>query len=108
MVVISRKLVVALASLLAAPTAMAGPSMSWGWAPISDEAECMRTAEDVVKKQGFNTNFSVSKSSVFGVRDEYTAVIDCLASNRLVFFVVAGPDLNKANKYENALQSSGY
>jgi hypothetical protein len=108
--IVSRKLALALSVvLLLASPAMAGPSMSWGWVPLSvDQAECLRRGEDAVKKQGFTDKLEISKTSVFGIRGDYTAIIDCVPSNGIVFFAVAGPDLNKADDYENTLQSSGF
>ncbi|RTL71320.1 MAG: hypothetical protein EKK41_10780 [Hyphomicrobiales bacterium] len=69
------------------------PSMINGWREISlTQEQCVQRAEAALKSQGFSRRFEiVGGDSVYGEqRTSVTALIRCVASKRLVYYVIAG------------------
>jgi hypothetical protein len=70
----------------------AGPTVATKWrltgAPQSD---CLGYAGAAIFKAGFDDTGPTSQSRT-GRRGDYTASIRCVSEQRMVFFVVSGPD----------------
>jgi hypothetical protein len=79
--------------------AFAGPSMSTRWNNTSLNLErCKARAEDALREAGFR-DVKVLQFSVFGERGDYSAMVRCATDKEVVFFVVAGPQVERANRY---------
>jgi hypothetical protein len=89
------------ASLLAAaaPSALAGPSMSTGLqATTLDLAECLKRGEAIMRDAGLTRNLQVLQLTVYGEQGDYTASVRCVPGKEMVLFVVAGPRPDQASK----------
>ncbi len=89
----------ALAANAASTAAVAGPSMSASWtaAAISLEA-CKERSQQAAKKAGFKT-IRALQYSVFAESGDYSAMLRCATEKEAVFFAVAGPRVDRANRY---------
>jgi hypothetical protein len=84
---------------LTSPAAIAGPSMSTKWNSTTLNLErCKARAEDALREAGFR-DVKVLQFSVFAERGEYSAMVRCATDKEVVFFVVAGPQVDRANRY---------
>jgi hypothetical protein len=86
--------------LAAAPSALAGPSMSTSLqATTLDLAECLKRGETIMREAGLTRNLQVLQVTVYGEQGEYTASVRCVPGYQVVFFAVAGPRPDRASKY---------
>jgi hypothetical protein len=86
-------------SLLGGAAALAGPSMSTKWNTTTLTLDrCKDRAEDSMREARFK-NVKVLQYSVFGERGDYSAMIRCATEKGVVFFVVAGPQVDRTNRY---------
>jgi hypothetical protein len=77
----------------------AGPSMSTKWNSTNLSLErCKARAEDALREAGFR-DVKVLQFSVFAERGDYSAMVRCATDKEVVFFVVAGPQVERANRY---------
>ena len=85
-------------SLVSTP-AMAGPSMSTKWNNTKLSLErCKQRAEDALREAGFK-GIKVLQFSVFAERGDYSAMVRCATDKEVVFFVIAGPQVERTNRY---------
>jgi hypothetical protein len=76
-----------------------GPSMSTRWNNTSLTLErCKARAEDALREAGFR-DVKELQFSVFAQRGEYSAMVRCATDKEIVFFVVAGPQVERTNRY---------
>ena len=86
-------------SVLGGTAAIAGPSMSTKWNTTTMSLErCKARGEDALRDAKFRA-IKVLQYSVFGERGDYSAMIRCATDKGVVFFVVAGPEVERANRY---------
>jgi hypothetical protein len=79
--------------------ALAGPSVSTKWSETTLNLErCKTRAESAVRDAGFR-GVKVLQFSVFGERGDYSAMVRCATDKGLVYFVVAGPQVDRTNRY---------
>jgi len=79
--------------------AIARTNISTKWSAISITLErCKSRAEDAMRDAGFR-NVQVLQFSVYGERGEYSAMVRCAPEKGVVFFVVAGPQVERVNRY---------
>ncbi len=89
----------ALGVVMAAGTAMAGPSMSTKWSNTKHTLErCKDRAEDAVRDAGFRS-VKVLQYSVFAERGDYSIMVRCITDKGMVFFAVAGPRVERTTRY---------
>ena len=86
-------------TLMSGAAALAGPSMSTKWNTTTLSLErCKDRAEDSLRDARFRS-VKVLQYSVFGERRDYSAMIRCATEKGVVFFVVAGPQVERTNRY---------
>ncbi len=86
-------------TLAAAVPALAGPSMSTKWSSTTANLErCKERAEDAVRDAGFRS-VKVLQFSVFAERGDYSVMVRCITDKQMVFFTVAGPQVERASRY---------
>ena len=90
---------VAFAACLISSTAFAGPSMSTKWNDTTLSLEqCKERAERALRDANFS-GIKVLNYSVFGERGDYSAMVRCATDKTMVFFAVAGPQVERTNRY---------
>jgi len=84
----------------------ASPDMYIAWADWNaDQNACVQRASEKMRDTGFTTRFEVvNNRTIYGMRGDYTAGIRCAADKRIVFFVVAGPEVTQASRYNDSLK----
>ncbi len=88
-----------LASLLPSGAASAGPSLAPRAGPMTLDLEgCKQRAQAAAKKAQFKVS-KVLQFSVFAERDSYSVVVRCVPNQKVVFFVVAGPRMDRTSSY---------
>ena len=86
-------------SFLGGSAAFAGPSMSTKWNTTTLSLErCKSRAEDALRDAKFQS-IKVLQYSVFAERGDYSAMIRCATEKGVVFFVIAGPEVDRTNRY---------
>ena len=94
-------------TFLGSAAALAGPSMSTKWNTTTLTLErCKDRAEDSMREARFR-NVKVLQYSVFGERGDYSGMIRCATEKGVVFFVIAGPQVERANRYVDEI-SEGF
>jgi hypothetical protein len=89
----------ALATGLSCGTALAGPSMSTKWSNTGLSLErCKERAEEAVRDAGFRS-LKVLKFSIFAERGDYSIMVRCISDKKMVFFAVAGPQVDRTTRY---------
>jgi hypothetical protein len=90
----------ALAALAAASTtAPAETAVATRWRPLGEaQSDCMAHAQMAIWRAGFDKGDAGSQS-MSGKRGDYTASIRCMADQRIVFFVTAGPSAEATASY---------
>jgi hypothetical protein len=87
------------AASLISTAALAGPSMSTKWSSSSLNLDrCKSRAENALRDAGFRS-VKVLQFSVFAERGDYSAMVRCATDKEIVFFVVAGPEVDRCNRY---------
>ena len=91
------RLATLLFAIALAGAASAGPAVATRWQVAKiPQADCLRRAENAIQALGFG-NLERTDQSRYGTRDDYTASVRCVTSNAIVFFIVSGPDRQKAD-----------
>jgi hypothetical protein len=86
-------------SLLGSTASFAGPSMTTKWNTTTLSLErCKSRGEDALRDAKFR-GVKVLQYSVFGERGDYSAMIRCATEKGVVFFVIAGPEVDRASRY---------
>jgi hypothetical protein len=86
-------------SIVGGGAVYAGPSMTTKWNTTTMNLErCKSRGEDALRDARFR-GVKVLQYSVFGERGDYSAMIRCATDKGVVFFVVAGPEVERANRY---------
>jgi len=86
-------------AMLGGSAAVAGPSMSTKWNTTTLSLErCKARGEDALREAKFK-GIKVLNYSVFGERGDYSAMIRCATDKGVVFFVIAGPEVERTNRY---------
>ena len=81
-------------------------STAWGEIAITQE-KCLTKAEIAMRNGGFSKGLEVvGNSSVFADRGAYIGSIRCIASEKIVFFVVAGPSGDRVDRYKNEIENN--
>ncbi len=89
----------AVTACLVSTAALAGPSMSTKWSNSTLNLDrCKSRAEEALRDAKF-TGIKVLNYSVFAERGDYSAMVRCATDKQLVFFVVAGPQVERCNRY---------
>ena len=89
----------------ASATAVADTAVATKGRPIAlDQDDCMSYARMAIFRLGFEKSEPGSQS-MSGKRGEYTASIRCVSSERIVFFIIAGPSPHAVSNYLNILYS---
>ena len=87
------------AAAASATSAQASPAVSTQWQDTKLEQEkCLRFAEAAVQGAGFG-RIERTTQSRYGTRGEYTAAIRCVTEYKIIFFIMAGPSLERTPKY---------
>jgi hypothetical protein len=83
-----------------------GPAIASDWADLTvPQSDCFARGEAAIQRMGFG-EIERTKYSRFGTRDDYTVSVRCIEEKRLVLFLAAGRDRNKANALQLNLQRS--
>ena len=86
-------------SLLGSTAAFAGPSMSTKWTTTTLSLERGKSrAEDALRDAKFR-GVKALQYSVFGERGDYSAMVRCATEKGVIFFVIAGPEVERVNRY---------
>jgi hypothetical protein len=77
---------------LAETGAQAGPALASRWLEtrMSQEA-CLARAEQALRKSGFSA-IEPTRESRYGVNNDYTLAVRCIASNHMIVFMASGSD----------------
>jgi hypothetical protein len=87
----------------ASATALADTAVATKWRPIAlDQTNCMSYARMAIFRLGFYKSEPGSQT-MSGKRGDYTASIRCLAEERVVFFIMAGPSPETVSSYLDVL-----
>ena len=98
-----RMLSAAAAAMVLSSAAAADTSIATRWRPLGEaQGNCMAHAQMAIWRSGFDKSDPGSQS-MSGKRGEYTASIRCMADQRVVIFVTAGPSAEATERYLNAL-----
>ncbi len=94
-----KPILIAAAACLVSSIALAGPSMSTKWSNTTLSLDrCKSKAEDALRDANFK-GIKVLNYSVFAERGAYSAMVRCATDKTMVFFVVAGPQVERCNRY---------
>ncbi len=94
-----KSILMALTACLVSTAALAGPSMSTKWSNSDLSLDrCKSKAEEALREAGFR-GIKVLNYSVFAERGDYSAMVRCATDKTMVFFVVAGPQVERCNRY---------
>ena len=104
----AKRISLIVAALVCAPAAMAqqpgAPSMSTSWRSITyDQPTCIARAQGAMQAAGLTQNYETVGESVYGEVPSYTGAIRCVSTKGIAYFVVAGPDVKMASKYQGDL-----
>jgi hypothetical protein len=92
-----------IAALSAPPAANADTAVATRWRQMQlDQDNCVSYARMAIFRAGFD-KANPGSQTMSGKKGEYTASIRCLSEQRMVFFVVAGPDANAVAGYITTL-----
>jgi hypothetical protein len=90
---------IALTACLVSTAALAGPSMSTKWNNTDLSLDrCKSKAESALRDAGFK-GIKVLNYSVFAEKGDYSAMVRCATDKTMVFFAVAGPEVDRCNRY---------
>lgn len=79
--------------------------MSTNWqVTVLERDDCIRQGEAALRGANLTQHLETFQESVYGENGEYTASIRCPSGKGLVFFVVAGPRMDRASKFLNELK----
>ena len=94
-----KSIVMAITACLVSTAALAGPSMSTKWNNTDLSLDrCKSRAEKALADAGFK-GIKVLNYSVFAERGDYSAMVRCATDKSIAFFVVAGPQVERCNRY---------
>jgi hypothetical protein len=87
----------------APPAATADTAVATRWRQMQlDQADCVNWARMAIFRTGFE-KAEPGSQTMSGKKGEYTASIRCLSEQRMIFFVVAGPDASAVAGYLTTL-----
>lgn len=90
--------------LNAARAAENHPIISTDWADTQvKQSDCLAHAARAIGRIGFKSP-GTTKNSRHGYRGQYTVAVRCAADKGFVFFIVAGPSAELADKYLTAIK----
>ena len=94
-----KPILIATVACLVSSTALAGPSMSTKWSNTTLPLDrCKSRAEGALRDAGFK-GIKVLNYSVYAERGAYSAMVRCATDKEMVFYVVAGPRVERCNRY---------
>ena len=98
------KFVLALVALmLSISAAEADTAVATKWRPLGEaQRDCMAHAQMAIFRAGFDTAAGGSET-MSGKHGDYTASIRCVATQRIVFFVMSGPSPDVTARYLDVL-----
>lgn len=92
-----------IAAVSAPPAAEADTAIATRWRQMQlDQGNCISYARLAIFRTGFE-KADPGSQTMSGKKGDYTASIRCLADQRMIFFVVAGPDAGTAEGYMRTL-----
>jgi hypothetical protein len=90
---------IAITACFVSTAALAGPSMSTKWSDTKLNLDrCKARAEQALREAKFS-GIKVLNYSVFAERGDYSAMVRCATDKELVFFAVAGPEVERTSRY---------
>ncbi len=94
-----KSILIALTACLVSTAAFAGPSMTTKWSNTDLNLDrCKSRAQKALEDDGFK-GIKVLNYSVFAERGDYSAMVRCATDKTMVFFAVAGPQVERCNRY---------
>jgi hypothetical protein len=103
---IARRFVLAcsvIAALSAPPAANAETAIATRWRQMQlDQDNCVSYARMAIFRAGFE-KADPGSQTLSGKKGEFTASIRCMSEQRMIFFVVAGPDASAVAGYLTTL-----
>ena len=91
------------AAITTASAALADTAVATKWRPLGEaQSDCMAHARMAIFRAGFDASEPGSQS-MSGKHGAYTASIRCVADQRMVFFVMAGPSPDVTSRYLDVL-----
>ena len=91
------------AAFVPPPAVAAETAIATRWRQMQlGQADCMSYARLAIFRTGFE-KADPGSQTMSGKKGEYTASIRCLSEQRMIFFVVAGPDATTASGYMTTL-----
>ena len=90
---------------LVSTTALAGPSISTGETMALPLDRCKSRAEGALRDAGFS-GIKVLNYSVYAERGAYSAMVRCATDKQMVFYVVAGPRVERTSRYIDNISDS--
>jgi hypothetical protein len=83
--------------------AAADTAVATKWKPLGEaQGDCMAHARMAIFRSGFDAS-DPSSQSMSGKHGDYTASIRCIADQRIVLFVAAGPSAETTARYLEVL-----
>ena len=97
---------IAITACLVSTAALAGPSMSTKWSNTDLPLDrCKSKAESALRDAGFK-GIKILNYSVFAEKGDYSAMVRCATDKTMVFFAVAGPQVERTNRYVDVIGDS--
>jgi hypothetical protein len=94
----------AIAALCVSQAVAASPWVNTSWMSTElSQQDCLAKADQAIRNGGFQATDKL-KESRFGGTGDYTVLIRCIASKNIIFFAVAGPNAEQADKYVTKLE----
>jgi hypothetical protein len=91
------------AALTASPAAHADTAVATRWRQMQlDQGNCVSWARMAIFRTGFE-KAEPGSQTMSGKKGQFTASIRCLSEQRMVFFVIAGPDASAVAGYMTTL-----
>jgi hypothetical protein len=89
--------------LMTASAATADTAVATKWKPLGEAQDnCMAHAQMAIFRAGFY-KADPGSESMSGKKGDYTASIRCVATQRIVFFVMSGPSPQTTTRYLDVL-----
>ncbi len=86
------------------------PSFAWSWQQSRlGNSQCVRRATVVFSQLGFrniDTVGDTADTSIYATNGDYTGVVRCITRQRMVIFLVTGPEGGRASFLETRLSES--
>jgi hypothetical protein len=98
-----KSVLIVVALMLSGTAAAADTAVATRWRPLGEaQSDCLAHAQMAIFRSGFDPATGGSET-MSGKKGDYTASIRCVATQRVVFFVLSGPSPDVTTRYLDVL-----